>query len=360
VPTMLRAHAAVYASFLAAMIGDAPKAIAYGKEAVTLSEAAGDDAKLIRAMAYGGVSGGARSAGDHVTAYDYAGRAVSLLREMQEPFGLEMSLISQGNIAIALGNFEDARTLLDEGLSLAEQTGDVFRIALALNYLGDLERCEGIYPRAQTMYEKSLARFQEIDAVREVASILHNLAHTYLHQGKRERANELFKESMAMQQAQGNRQGIAECLTGLAAIAISLDQPEQAARLLAASTLLGGENASSIWAAERMEYEKVLAKICKKLTPEQFDAAQNEGKAMTLDQAIQKALLVSEIKQESDGLTEREREVAMMIGQGKSNGEIADEFVLSKRTVEKHVANILSKLHLTSRAQIIRWAIEHT
>jgi DNA-binding NarL/FixJ family response regulator len=49
-----------------------------------------------------------------------------------------------------------------------------------------------------------------------------------------------------------------------------------------------------------------------------------------------------------------------LIGQGKTNGEIATELVLSKRTVEKHVANILSKLELTSRAQIIRWAMEHS
>ena len=40
-------------------------------------------------------------------------------------------------------------------------------------------------------------------------------------------------------------------------------------------------------------------------------------------------------------------------------GEIATELVLSKRTVEKHIANILSKLDFTGRAQIVRWAIEN-
>jgi non-specific serine/threonine protein kinase len=59
-----------------------------------------------------------------------------------------------------------------------------------------------------------------------------------------------------------------------------------------------------------------------------------------------------------DQLTGREREVAALIAQGKTNREIAQELVLSKRTVEKHAANILSKLGLTSRAQIVRWAIE--
>ena len=58
-------------------------------------------------------------------------------------------------------------------------------------------------------------------------------------------------------------------------------------------------------------------------------------------------------------MTGREREIAGLIAGGLSNGDIADKLVLSKRTVEKHVANILSKLGLTSRAQIVRWAMDH-
>ena len=88
---------------------------------------------------------------------------------------------------------------------------------------------------------------------------------------------------------------------------------------------------------------------------------------MTQEQSILYALalplvppaLTSKLENQFGGLTEREREVVALIGQGKTNGEIAVELVLSKRTVEKHVANILSKLELTSRAQIVRWALEH-
>lgn len=58
------------------------------------------------------------------------------------------------------------------------------------------------------------------------------------------------------------------------------------------------------------------------------------------------------------GLTEREREVAAFIAQGKSNREIAEELIVTKRTVETHINNILYKLDYTSRAQIIAWAIE--
>lgn len=41
-----------------------------------------------------------------------------------------------------------------------------------------------------------------------------------------------------------------------------------------------------------------------------------------------------------------------------SNAEISDRLVVSKRTVEKHMANILAKLGVTSRAQVVRWALE--
>ena len=63
-------------------------------------------------------------------------------------------------------------------------------------------------------------------------------------------------------------------------------------------------------------------------------------------------------KQAFGGLTEREREVAVLIAKGKSNREIADALVVSYRTVETHVGAILSKLAFSSRAQIAVWAVE--
>jgi DNA-binding NarL/FixJ family response regulator len=58
------------------------------------------------------------------------------------------------------------------------------------------------------------------------------------------------------------------------------------------------------------------------------------------------------------GLTPREREVARLVSQGKSNREIAEALILSERTVENHVGNILTKLGFDSRAQIAVWAVE--
>jgi non-specific serine/threonine protein kinase len=57
-----------------------------------------------------------------------------------------------------------------------------------------------------------------------------------------------------------------------------------------------------------------------------------------------------------NGLTQREREVAALLAQGKSNRTIADALTLSERTIEKHVENIMAKLDFSSRAQIAVWA----
>jgi DNA-binding NarL/FixJ family response regulator len=59
------------------------------------------------------------------------------------------------------------------------------------------------------------------------------------------------------------------------------------------------------------------------------------------------------VKQTFGGLTEREREVARLVAQGKSNRALADELIVSERTIEKHIERIMSKLGFSSRASII-------
>jgi DNA-binding CsgD family transcriptional regulator len=206
---------------------------------------------------------------------------------------------------------------------------------------------------------------RELDAVRDLASALHNLGHACLHLGDVERAHKLFDESMARQQAQQNRPGMAECLIGYAALALTRNQPAAAARLLAAVAAIGGEQVTTAWAATRLAYEQCLERARAALDEAAFQAEQAKGRILSLEQAVKyaqdmahKGAAAQAARRKLDALTPREREVAALIVQGKSNGEIAAELVVSKRTVEKHVANILSKLWFTNRAQIVRWGIE--
>jgi DNA-binding NarL/FixJ family response regulator len=57
-------------------------------------------------------------------------------------------------------------------------------------------------------------------------------------------------------------------------------------------------------------------------------------------------------------LTERERDVVELIVRGYTNRQIAAELVIAEGTAVRHVANILNKLDLRSRAQVAVWAVE--
>jgi two-component system, NarL family, response regulator LiaR len=65
----------------------------------------------------------------------------------------------------------------------------------------------------------------------------------------------------------------------------------------------------------------------------------------------------SEISGES--LTDREREVLSLIAEGRNNREIAEQLVISEKTVKTHVSNILNKLHLDDRTQAAIYALRH-
>ena len=60
-----------------------------------------------------------------------------------------------------------------------------------------------------------------------------------------------------------------------------------------------------------------------------------------------------------DDLTEREAEVLRLIALGHTNSEIGERLFLSVRTVESHRAHIQQKLRLSSRAELVRYALEH-
>jgi two-component system response regulator NreC len=64
------------------------------------------------------------------------------------------------------------------------------------------------------------------------------------------------------------------------------------------------------------------------------------------------------VDEQSDDLTDREREVLKLIALGHTNGEIAEQLLISVRTVESHRSHIQQKLHLAKRSELVRYALE--
>ncbi len=65
----------------------------------------------------------------------------------------------------------------------------------------------------------------------------------------------------------------------------------------------------------------------------------------------------SENKPALDGLTDREQEVLSLLAEGAANDRIAEALVISPKTVDRHRENIMRKLNLHSRAELVRYAI---
>ena len=118
------------------------------------------------------------------------------------------------------------------------------------------------------------------------------------------------------------------------------------------------------------DYEGRLSIARSQLGEEAWSGAWAEGKAMALEQAVGYALSEEEerdaptlvpvpeqqpppLADEPTGrLTAREQEVALLVARGLTNRRIAEELSISEHTVANHVAKILKKLRLRSRAQI--------
>jgi len=79
-----------------------------------------------------------------------------------------------------------------------------------------------------------------------------------------------------------------------------------------------------------------------------------------LDAAVARTLAMSmSVRRPVADLTSREREVLVLVAQGKSNQDIADALFISERTARTHVSHVIGKLGLESRVQAALWAVRN-
>jgi DNA-binding NarL/FixJ family response regulator len=91
----------------------------------------------------------------------------------------------------------------------------------------------------------------------------------------------------------------------------------------------------------------------------EFDRCYHRGKTMTRPEVLDYVLRSPGPEPPGIELTAREQEIAGLVAEGLTNQEIADQLIISPRTAETHVGNILAKLDVHSRAAVAAWQASH-
>jgi predicted ATPase/DNA-binding CsgD family transcriptional regulator len=350
--------------------GDLATARPLLEESLALAQAVGD--KWLRVHALSALGDLLQNANDP-RARPMLEDNLALARELDDKFQLGAALLFLAGLDVKQGDLSTAQARTDEALAIFQATGKKEGLQWALGSLGDLARLEGDYEHAGTLYEEALSQARDVGV--GVTWNLHNLGHVAQHHGEHARATGLFKESLSLRQQEGEKEGVAEALAGLAGVAAATQQPERAARLFGVAEKVRDAIHRDIRRQNREPYDLYLPLARAQLGEAAFTKAWAEGRAVTLEQAIHYALAEPatlpeataaslerpsasrKSQQTAGGLTAREREVAVLIAQGKTNRAIATELVVSIKTVEAHITRILSKLGFSSRSQIAGWAI---
>jgi predicted ATPase/DNA-binding SARP family transcriptional activator/DNA-binding CsgD family transcriptional regulator len=300
-------------------------------------------------------------------------QSVALFRQTEDKSGLALALGGMGIMALARGDFDRSTALFEEGLKLYRELGDKWGVGSVLSHLGIIPLSRGEYERAMGYFEEALALSREIGD-RLICSIsLHNLAWVSRLRGDHERAAGLYVEGLGVAVELGDKAGVAYCLEGLAGLIATEDRPQRKARLFGASEAVLETVGAPLYVQiqDRALYQRTVEELRSRLGEEAFEAAWSEGRAMTPEQAIKYALSEEEPSTKATmseelpagderpvALTPREREVAMLVARELTNRRIAEELVISERTVATHVHKILEKLNFRSRLQIAAWAME--
>ena len=210
----------------------------------------------------------------------------------------------------------------------------------------------------------------------------HPLASLRVQQGRLEEARGALAEALLIFARLGDEWGIVGSLEALAVVAGAHGEPRQAARLLGLAEHLRGSIGATAWqtrpgeadglaaagrtdlrepdfSLEQQASTSAAARLA--LGDQIFAMAQAEGRTLPVNVILAEAQPAPSRPATADPprLTEREREVARLIGRGLTSAEIADRLVITPRTADTHADNIRSKLGLRSRTEIASWATAH-
>ena len=357
------------------------------EQSLELSRGCGDDFTVPTALRVIGQA--ALRAGRFGDAVSYMDEASAAAEASGNDWEAGLSLAARAAIAVRQSKLKSAQRAYEAAL---EVLGDNNRWGIAqVEYgMGTLARARGDAEMAVRYFQDAMQVFRELDAWPEISRCQAGIGWIAITNGDFGLARESLAESLRLNQACGQRLGIARGLEAFAALAAARRQPERAARLAGAACQLRESLGHGTGIGPRIE--EVLEFARDQIGASGAAALFAEGREMTWEDATSYAL-GSDDGQSASGpsragepawthparlgpvggprhdaggghrapnpLTPREHEIVLLIAQGLSNKEIADELVISPATAARHVANILAKLGFTSRTQVASWATRH-
>jgi predicted ATPase/DNA-binding CsgD family transcriptional regulator len=355
--TPLRARALVAAANLLQQADDHVIAEDYCREALAIARAAGDDylvADLLQIRAWPLLRQGQPD-----TALPMIESGLGLARRLEEPH-LTARLLAARCFALNVrGNPQDAARDAAESLRLFRQTGDRLQVGAMLGNLGNYELSAGDLDAARRHLAESLDIARALNARDSIHYWTFNLGLAEYLGGSPGAAEALFAESFDLARRMGLKSLMAYALIGLAMTGRGGADPGWSARLHGAADQALADLDHTLEPLEARLADLDRQRLCAAIGREAFDAEYAAGRALDPVQVLaaleRRDAAVSGAA--ASVLTPRELDVLKLVAQGLSNADIARRLVLSEHTVHRHLANILRKLNLTSRAAAAAWGV---
>jgi non-specific serine/threonine protein kinase len=264
-----------------------------------------------------------------------------------------------GNVAWRQRTLDEADRAYRESLALFRQLGDRGRIAGVVGNLGGVAMTQGAFVQADHLFEESTVEARSLGDLVTCANALCNLGTSAYRQGDLGRAERCYREALEISRQLAESQTIGALVANMAILASDARQHQRAAQLFGAAKGLK-ERAGQRYPpfdADASGHNRAERETCQALGDEGFAGARSDGQALSTNQAIALALAVPdalEVKHQGPlaRLSPREREIATLIAQGLTNRQMAERLIISERTADTHVQNILAKLGCASRREV--------
>jgi predicted ATPase/transcriptional regulator with XRE-family HTH domain len=219
--------------------------------------------------------------------------SMELFRELGDTDGMYFAMGTAGLIALAQGQPDEAISLMEESAERRlELFGDRWASSAMFGFSATVALGQGDRDRARRLAERAISLAREIGAREAVSVALPTLAGIARADGDLERAVRLFEEGLVLSAEVGDGTNVAFYLEALAEISASEDRLERAARLWgAAGALLETvEVIAYPHAVDRTFYDRQMAAARERLDGQTWEAAWEEGRAMSTEEAVGYAL----------------------------------------------------------------------